>query len=436
MPPTTLAALRGTLENEDYVYKLAPRDITDDDLEALVIEPNLNVPHDGKILKVPKGLSDDPKDSNFVFEGYLQPQDDTEEEKKKKAIKRERIQDYFLSLEDDERQELEARLENRRRNKGRKAAAKRGVPFDERKVVAIAIIDGNQVWSLRADEERLARIKENSTAEESNEFVGKAEGSVADGKHSDVPNDFTKDADAGIGLELVSGYSGFNMQQFPYRVHGCISSTTEASDCFCSGTKISARLVITAGHCFIKDGETKETNYWLPGADGVSNILLGTGDTPNGVKVKTASFVSEEWFYDESRDHDWGVFVLEQTESNCDLGWLGYKTASNLGIVNICGYPLENTCEASPLSSKECGSSLYRDSEKVSGVNSTCFEYDIDTQGGMSGSGVYEYYSDTDNRVVVGVHVRGFGQSGVATMINSAVKASIDSILFEYPNNC
>ena len=86
--------------------------------------------------------------------------------------------------------------------------------------------------------------------------------------------------------------------------------------------------------------------------------------------------------------------------------------------------------------SKECGSSLYSDSEEVSGVHSTWFEYDIDTQGGMSGSGVYEYHSDTDNRVVVGVHVRGIGQSGKATIINSAVKASIDSILFEYPNYC
>ena len=127
--PPTLAALRGTLEKEDHAYKLAPCDITDDELEALVIEPNLKVPHDGKILKVPKELSEDPKDSNFVFEGHLQPQDDTEEERKKRAIKRKQIHDYFRSRHDDKLQELEARLENRRRNKGRKAAAKRGLPL-------------------------------------------------------------------------------------------------------------------------------------------------------------------------------------------------------------------------------------------------------------------------------------------------------------------
>ena len=128
-------------------------------------------------------------------------------------------------------------------------------------------------------------VKESST-EESNEFVGKAEGVVADGKHSDFPNDFTKDADAGIGLELISGYNGFNVQQFPYRVHGYISSSTEASDCLCSGTKILARLVITAGHCFIKDGEVSPANYWLQGADGVTNILKGRTIRPMASKPK------------------------------------------------------------------------------------------------------------------------------------------------------
>jgi V8-like Glu-specific endopeptidase len=65
------------------------------------------------------------------------------------------------------------------------------------------------------------------------------------------------------------------------------------------------------------------------------------------------------------------------------------------------------------------------------------FAYSIDTQGGMSGSGVYAFYTDGQRRVV-GVHVRGSALDdvyGEATRINNDVFSMIESIREQYPDS-
>lgn len=435
-PRAFAATLRGADDKED-VYKLKPRDVSDEQLKDLVIEPSLRIPSNTRTIRhVPEDLSDDPFDPNFVFEGYLETSP-TKTQKQLEA-KRKKMQDYYFSLDDDELQELESRLEKRRVQIAKKTAAARGVPFDERKQVAIAITDDGQVWSLRADDfEENAKGKQDlSFKNETSQFVGTKTTKEDPADTGTGPSD-SNAKERGIGLDLVSGYNGNDMTSFPWTTQGCLSTKTSTDGCFCSGTKISARLVLTAGHCLSEGDGTFYSNlkYWLPGADGVDKRKNGNDDTPNGAKGFTTKFVDTAWFYNEVPHRDWALLVLNPYKSNCDLGWLGYRVAPSISVVNIYGYPGQGTCEASPFSSKLCHNSIYGDSKEIKAQFSTSFQYNIDTQGGMSGSGVYEYTQDPENRQVVGIHVRGLEQSGTAVKVNDDIFNSIQEVRAKYPDS-
>lgn len=420
--------LRSLTSKGEDVYRLSPSEILDTQLDAFSIEPILEQPGRWKI-DVPHELSSDPQDPNWVFEGYLRRL--SREESAVKDSKRESIRKYFARLNDSERVELKERLETRRIARAREAAVTRRVAFDERKQVAIAVLEDFAVWSLRAPPNRDPKSEELAEA-----FVGNTTLVDYDG---DYPN-HNKNSDFGMDLELVSGYNGYDMTSYPWRAQGCLSTSTSSSGCMCSGTKISARLVLTAGHCLTDGVETWSPypQYWLSGADGVYWMMVGGDDTPNGARGWSEWIVSPEWFYYEEGTHDWGLFVLTPETDNCDLGWFGYQVEENLlnVDVNVFGYPA-SSCENSPVSSGECTNSIYGRNAGVYWENSTMFAYSIDTQGGMSGSGVYAFYNDGQRRVV-GVHVRGSALDdvyGIATRINDDVFSMIETIREQYPDS-
>jgi hypothetical protein len=64
--------LRSLISKGEDVYRLAPSEILDTQLDAFSIEPILEQPGRWKIA-VPVELSSDPQDPNWVFEGYLRP---------------------------------------------------------------------------------------------------------------------------------------------------------------------------------------------------------------------------------------------------------------------------------------------------------------------------------------------------------------------------
>jgi V8-like Glu-specific endopeptidase len=339
------------------------------------------------------------------------------------------MREYFARLNDTERVEFQERLDSRRIATARKSAIARGVAFDERKEVAIALLEDGEVWSLR--------VPSNGTSKSLHAaikaFVGNTTFVDNDG---DDPRHHQR-SDSGVGLGLVSAYNGIDMKSYPWRAMGCLSRSTSSSDCMCSGTKISARLVLTAGHCLTgKEIATwdPDVDYWIPGADGVDKMMNGRDDTPNGVRTSSSKFVASQWFYNENEDHDYGLFVLTPEKDNCDLGWLGYTKDASLfdTDVNVYGYPAFS-CEASPVSSGLCTQSMYGDSERVKDETPTVIKYDIDTQGGMSGSGVY--WKIDEERTVVGIHVRGGGSDGEAIRINGDVYSFIQSVQEENPDD-
>jgi hypothetical protein len=125
-------------------------------------------------------------------------------------------------------------------------------------------------------------------------FVGDTTAVLSDtGEHSiDVKESDRHLSDAGLGLGLVSGYNGNNLKAYPWRAQGCLSESMSSEGCFCSGTKISARLVLTAGHCLTS--ENFVARYWLSGADGIDKRLNGGDDTPNGFRSSSTKLVSTE----------------------------------------------------------------------------------------------------------------------------------------------
>jgi V8-like Glu-specific endopeptidase len=426
-------ALRGTdngakVGSAEDVYKLKPRDLTDDQLEAFVVEPKIIRPErDETPPSVPKKLSDDPNDPSFVFEGYLIP--DPDETEKKKANKRQRMRDYWYSLDDSEVQQLEGRLKKRRIARDSKVAASRGAPFGERKKVLMTVTDNNEVWSLRMDEEKLKQLSRQVKADEFVGYGGSYEGS------EDLSINTTIAKGRGIGLELRSKYNGYNMTEHPWSSQGCISYSNEATGCFCSATKISARLVLTAGHCLYHEMENNPANYWLPGADGVSKAVDSSmDDTPNGAISIEEKYAPEGWWYHENPLYDWGVFTISPTTTTCRLGWFGYEAETNYNSLNIFGYPGQGTCENSPFTSNNCYNSLYGDAGEVFDVRQSTFIVQVDTQGGMSGSGTYEL---NNGRRVVGVHVRSVpgATDGESTRITDGIFDSIQGLRSQYPDS-
>lgn len=421
------ADVKRTLRGTD-VYGIAPSQLLESELEAFSISPAVEPPV--RKLPVPSELSDDPEDPAWVLEGYLVHT--RTEDLPALTAKRDKVRAYYDELSEEDRIELERRLETRRTSRKREAALARGESFDERKEVAVAMLEDGTVWSLRSTSSVDSLYALVGTDAE--EFVGNGTVAAVVETVEERPNSALRSRE-GQDLELISRHNGYNMRSFPWRAQGCLSSTSSSAGCRCSGTKISARLVITAGHC-LTEGPSFDprARYWLPGADGVDRTINGRDDTPNGVRGSVNQIVPPQWFYDENPAYDWGLFVLTASRSNCDLGWFGYSNlARPTGTgVNVFGYPAYD-CENSPLASGICSDSLYGDFDTIGSATSQRIRYSIDTQGGMSGSGVYVLQDD--QRLVVGVHAYGAGTDGIATKVNNDVLSTIKSIRERYPDS-
>lgn len=202
----------------------------------------------------------------------------------------------------------------------------------------------------------------------------------------------------------------------------------------CSGTKITARLVATAGHCMFKDGSWNDNTKWIPGADGIDGAMNGRDPSPNGVKSRSTRIVRGNWFDHEWSNYDFGVFVLHDNASSCSLHWHGWRRKTPSGTVYLYGFPGERRqCAASPRANGWCGGSIYGQGKSVSSTNSYRMYYTIDTQPGHSGSGVYEITNG--DRYVVGTHRGASGSENDGVYITSDNRDLIVDATNDHPAN-
>jgi V8-like Glu-specific endopeptidase len=168
----------------------------------------------------------------------------------------------------------------------------------------------------------------------------------------------------------------------------------------CSGAMVSAKYVLTAGHCVHSSGN----GGWatsvevIPGLDGWY--------APYGSAWATRLRTYVGWTVYRDSNYDFALITLDRN-IGYSTGWFGYAAYSTVdGLTgNLGGYPGD-------LSG---GTRLYYHWGTILSSTADRVYYTIDTFNGQSGSGVYRI--DNGNRYIFAVHTSGYGTYNGGTRI-------------------
>ena len=207
-----------------------------------------------------------------------------------------------------------------------------------------------------------------------------------------------------------------NTKIYPFSAIGYLESKdTNGQYESCSATLIGPSTVLTAAHCLYNHeaGGWQENMFFVPGLNGST-----AADAPFGGYEYEDAYVVQgfidnyQGFYGSVLPWDLGIVTLKQPVGQ-NLGWLGYANYDNLGEfkANIVGYPGD----------KPMGT-MWRTSCDVlsENIGDGYFQYDCDTYPGSSGSAVYSYDQERNERVVVGINVAESEDANTAVRINAA----------------
>lgn len=231
-----------------------------------------------------------------------------------------------------------------------------------------------------------------------------------------------------------------NTTSYPARAHASLRSSPTTSRHFCSASMIGPRHLLTAAHCFYKDGKFTKTRSKLRVVWGQNGSGNGVSNTPNHGKRSVVAWIFPQGYLDsESRRYDYALLIL--SDSTYSPGWLGFTsysawTLTNLNV-NINGYPGHGyDCAASPINSGDdegkCGGYLYHGYGKIKLAWASELWTKVDWQKGNSGGPLYRKYGS--NRRVVGV-VSGHSSSwNKATRMRSGVVNALCDWIGNYPS--
>ncbi|MGO3605743.1 MAG: trypsin-like serine protease [Pseudolactococcus laudensis] len=209
-----------------------------------------------------------------------------------------------------------------------------------------------------------------------------------------------------------------NTTLFPYRTSCFIVTTFPDAIKYCSGNLVSSDTILTAGHCIYDEtlGGWATSIAVYPARNGFSS--------PFG-KVNAKSFyVSSEYLnlsltIDKRREYDLGHIKLDQKIGKT-TGWLGLtKTLSN--DITLTGFPTP----------KNRDYKMYTQKGKLKNSSENNIFYGLDTEGGQSGSAVY----NTNNNII-GVHTNGDVAYNWGTRMNAknfeTTKKIADTAMLSY----
>jgi glutamyl endopeptidase len=202
-----------------------------------------------------------------------------------------------------------------------------------------------------------------------------------------------------------------NTNVYPWRATASLLITAaDNSQWIGTAWFISARTLITAGHCVFIKGSG------VPGRDGwVRRIVVMPGrngsSLPYGSVTSTSFRSVTGWTNNGNPEFDYGAIILPTPLGNTTgtLGFGNYSDATLLASVgNIAGYPGD----------KPSGTMWY-DARRIASVSARKVHYDIDTAGGQSGAAVYRIVGG--QRFAFAVHAYGGAVTNSGTRINGDV---------------
>lgn len=202
---------------------------------------------------------------------------------------------------------------------------------------------------------------------------------------------------------------------YPWRLICSLEITDQNGEEYLgTGWIAGPRLIMTAGHCVY---ERRSMKGWAK----TIKIYPGrTEDTPHDKAIIATEFKAPHgWIDNEDENEDYGAIILEEDISLS----LGYFSVASLGedglvesFVNISGYP-----------GSRAGEVQLHHANRILDVSSTKIYYDIDTEGGQSGSPIWIYKDNEQLPIVIGIHSNGAGK---ATLGNSGVRITQKLVKF------
>jgi glutamyl endopeptidase len=180
-----------------------------------------------------------------------------------------------------------------------------------------------------------------------------------------------------------------------------------------TGWFVSARTVITAGHCVFMHNE----GGWVRSIEVIP--ALDDATRPFGSATSTSFRSVTGWTQSRQRENDYGAILLPANSRLGDrTGTFGFANRNDSFLqaarLNLSGYPGDKG-----------GNQQWFMAERAKSVSSRVIVYDIDTMGGQSGAPVWVLQDG--KRFAVGVHTNGHQSGNSATRIESNVYNRIDA---------